>query len=635
MSPDNPLNPLNATIANIEVEGTLKGWKRSRFYVQLDVDDRKAVVISTKIKHTASGLRWEWTSGNEILFAPSSKIEIAIYQYHKLISDKCVGRLGQTQVVDMITNGASNICLALCNRYRKRFINYLDASFDLTNENGHAVPLRMKIALSPAPKSDDDIENFLKEVDNSASKLKKKEGVLSTASSIGQALRSIKAIMDNFSQVHPVLNASWVVVSGVYKILQETDVQDEVIRELANTLREMLGTAAAVPDLPQIPSTDSVIDEISRQSLQVASLIHEYTKLSFLICMPPKDCLFAERTAKIQLSDDLKSCILQCQTKCASLQDRLAFRIGIDTHAQTKQIGQNMGVMIQTLNIIKDDALATKICKWLSAPDSSRNLNEADEKHQDGTCLWFYEGEQFLRWQETSGLLWIKGKCKLEVVKLFYALIIDSKYLWLHELMNCFYSSSVTKTLSEKESHFVIAYFFFDGRDSQNALQLHENFIRSLIIQFSHHYGGLPETLETLYKHCGDHHQPSVSQLQKILQDILDQFSYAYIIIDALDECTDRAKTLDWISKLVENSNQSVTNIHILVTSRPEQDIENKFNQLSFTVIDIAEATRQDIADVLNVQMDLKFRKYSQESQNEMKTQLNERADGSYVLFSV
>ena len=61
--------------------------------------------------------------------------------------------------------------------------------------------------------------------------------------------------------------------------VQETDIQDESIRELAGTLREMLGTANAIPDLPVIPNTTNVIEAISRQSLQVASLIHEYTKL--------------------------------------------------------------------------------------------------------------------------------------------------------------------------------------------------------------------------------------------------------------------------------------------------------------------------------------------------------------------
>jgi hypothetical protein len=63
--------------------------------------------------------------------------------------------------------------------------------------------------------------------------------------------------------------------------VQETDIQDESIRDLASILREMLGTANMIPNLPVIQNTTNVIEEISRQSLQVASLIHEYTKLSF------------------------------------------------------------------------------------------------------------------------------------------------------------------------------------------------------------------------------------------------------------------------------------------------------------------------------------------------------------------
>ena len=54
---------------------------------------------------------------------------------------------------------------------------------------------------------------------------------------------------------------------------------DESIKDLASTLRELLGTANAIPDLPVIPDTADVIEAISCQSLEVASLIHEYTKL--------------------------------------------------------------------------------------------------------------------------------------------------------------------------------------------------------------------------------------------------------------------------------------------------------------------------------------------------------------------
>ena len=42
----------------------------------------------------------------------------------------------------------------------------------------------------------------------------------------------------------------------------------------------MLATANMIPDLPVILDTTDVIVDISRQSLRVASLIYEYTKLS-------------------------------------------------------------------------------------------------------------------------------------------------------------------------------------------------------------------------------------------------------------------------------------------------------------------------------------------------------------------
>ena len=58
------------------------------------------------------------------------------------------------------------------------------------------------------------------------------------------------------------------------------DLWDDSIQELAGTLCEMLATANIIFDLPVIHNTTDVIVDLSRQLLRVASLIHEYTKLS-------------------------------------------------------------------------------------------------------------------------------------------------------------------------------------------------------------------------------------------------------------------------------------------------------------------------------------------------------------------
>jgi len=49
--------------------------------------------------------------------------------------------------------------------------------------------------------------------------------LLSDLWTLGQVLKSTKAIMDKFSQVHPILNASWTVVSSLCQVVQETDLQ--------------------------------------------------------------------------------------------------------------------------------------------------------------------------------------------------------------------------------------------------------------------------------------------------------------------------------------------------------------------------------------------------------------------------
>jgi hypothetical protein len=55
---------------------------------------------------------------------------------------------------------------------------------------------------------------------------------------------------------------------------------------------------------------------------------------------------------------------------------------------------------------------ARDIQKWLDAPDSSRNYNDARKKHQKDTCSWFLDGERFREFQERADFLWIKGKGK-------------------------------------------------------------------------------------------------------------------------------------------------------------------------------------------------------------------------------
>ena len=86
-------------------------------------------------------------------------------------------------------------------------------------------------------------------------------------------------------------------------------------------------------------------------------------------------------------------------------------------------------------------------------------------------------------------------------------------------IKTCYFSSSIIDKFPKATQSLGIAYFFFDGRDSQKELQLHNKLIRALILQLSDtQYGGITEKLVDLYKRC-EVQQPSDEQLQNVLRD--------------------------------------------------------------------------------------------------------------------
>jgi hypothetical protein len=195
-------------------------------------------------------------------------------------------------------------------------------------------------------------------------------------------------------------------------------------------------------------------------------------------------------------------------------------------------------------------------------------------------------------------------------------------------------SSSIFDKLPEATESLGIAYFFFDGRDSQKELQLHNKLIRTLISQLTDiRHGGMAEKLVDLYKRCGEVQQPSDEQLQNVLHDILGRFSQAYIIVDALDECTEREKTLNWVNKLISDTNRKAANLHIVVTSRPETDINDIFATLDPESIDVGEANTKDIVEYLTLRMKSKFTGYDEDTRAKIKSELEKHAEGSYVYL--
>uniref|UniRef100_A0A8H8CH39 NACHT domain-containing protein n=1 Tax=Psilocybe cubensis TaxID=181762 RepID=A0A8H8CH39_PSICU len=518
---------LSGIISSIDVEGDiLKNDKNRSFYwVHIYVDNHK-VIKSKKSQSRSRELSWKWDSDNKIGFTPSSVVKVEL---HRGFKGGIIGKIPQTKV--HVAQFAERI---------ERLLDNDSKSFALVDRKGKTIA-QINMSLSLCATRDELISDFMKKVDGDVDDLKGIEGV------------SKRALL----VLGPVLQNTRVLMNSVADATHQTEIQDQSIRELAETLREMLATTTAKLDLPRIPDAVDLIKEIGFQSLQVASLIHEYTQPSF--------------------SEDI------------------------------------MNEVKNEVCKVKDDALAEKIFKWLWPSDRpidiSKNYNEAHGKRQRQTCSWFLEDERFGRWLHHPGFIWVHGKAGCGKTILM---------------------ASIINKLPDPSSSTGIVYFFFDARDGQTDSQLHIKFIRSLAYQLcDSRHGGIPQEMVDLHTKCGAS-QPLDDQLEETMQHILEGFDRVFIAIDALDECSDRQKTLDWVRKLLTNT-QLQTDIHLLITSRHETDITNVFKDLGGDSIDVVNPTNKDIEDYISKQMECsKLQRFNEQIRGEVESKLRDCADGSF-----
>ena len=144
----------------------------------------------------------------------------------------------------------------------------------------------------------------------------------------------------------------------------------------------------------------------------------------------------------------------------------------------------------------------------------------------------------------------------------------------------------------------------------------------------------MPEVLLNLYLCCHNGYQePTLGDLQNTLQIILDGFSSTFIILDALDECTERGELLDWIQTVILEKDINL-GLHLIVTSRPEQEIEDKFKAYCYLDM-VVESENHDLVSYLDYQLqnDSDLQKWDSETQEQIKLSLMKQADGMYVYY--
>ena len=154
--------------------------------------------------------------------------------------------------------------------------------------------------------------------------------------------------------------------------------------------------------------------------------------------------------------------------------------------------------------------------------------------------------------------------------------------------------------------------------------------LSGLIKQLSQSLPTTPSAVEQLYKKHQTHGtRPYLEDLTKLLQEVCSLHSTTYIVVDALDECTDHEGARD---KLINEllALKATTNLHLMLTSRPLPDIVEAFQgEPVFKVRASEDDVRQYVASQLPrlakcVQRD-------EELKNKIKDEIAESVDGMYV----
>ena len=121
-------------------------------------------------------------------------------------------------------------------------------------------------------------------------------------------------------------------------------------------------------------------------------------------------------------------------------------------------------------------------------------------------------------------------------------------------------------------------------------------FVSTLIAQLCNHLAELPEELTELYKKYNNGTQvAALCSLQAALFAVAKKSDTIFIVADALDECPDdRNLRLDLLELIENMSTQSSSNVHLLVTSRSEQERKSDVFQAQARWPDRSEVTSND-----------------------------------------
>ena len=231
--------------------------------------------------------------------------------------------------------------------------------------------------------------------------------------------------------------------------------------------------------------------------------------------------------------------------------------------------------------IATDQQARKELCQWLSPLDFPAQQRGIYSRPQQESGRWLLQSERFKKWLQNEGVVLLCPGSPGAGKTVLASIVID--HLW----------NRVPK------DGIGVAYIYCDYL--KHGEQTPINLVGSLLKQLAEQQNPISGSLKNYYdEHRRSNTNPSPERAFEVFKAECDSWSRIYIIIDALDECSENDATRQIVVKGLL-SLQGSKRINILVTSRPIPSILCNFETWERLEI---RADSEDIHRYLLGQMD-------------------------------
>ncbi|KAK2799875.1 hypothetical protein FQN51_006476 [Onygenales sp. PD_10] len=255
----------------------------------------------------------------------------------------------------------------------------------------------------------------------------------------------------------------------------------------------------------------------------------------------------------------------------------------------------------------------SKVVLWLTPANFPVQQREIIAKRQEGTGLWLLESREYKTWKAQGTTLFCQGIPGAGKT-MMAAIVVDE----------------LQQSLRDRDETGIACLFCNHRKKTeQTAVDLLASLLKQLVQQRQ----VVPKALEDLHEtHSRRDTRPSLKQLSQVLLPVINEYSKAFIVIDAVDECSNIDRDRDYLlGELFDLQHRA--DIKFFATSRFVPEIERIFHERISVIIDIR-AHDEDVRKYLEEHMALLPSCVSKSTslQEDIQTIVLQSFDGMFLL---